>query len=194
VQRGTAVTYTTHPKLDHNGRGVTGWDETERCARTGTCRGRYSLPAVLDIVRFDRATDYLFRDSSKSGTRHSDVADHLQIPRVMSPTVCICYICWDSKGLSRLKLSSCLPQVRLTITDYGKGFYISKKKNSNDKGGLGLIGLRERAGLENKMRPLIGHRILYPDGTMNSYVQRYLREKVINIFKRKTRIFTKTNE
>ena len=50
------------------------------------------------------------------------------------------------------------------------------------------------AGLENKMRPLIGHRILYPDGTMNSYVQRYLREKVINIFKRKTRIFTKTNE
>jgi hypothetical protein len=50
------------------------------------------------------------------------------------------------------------------------------------------------AGLENKMRPLIGNRILYPDGTVNSYVQRYLREKVINLFDRKTRKITKINE
>ena len=50
------------------------------------------------------------------------------------------------------------------------------------------------AGLENKMRPLIGNRILYPDGTVNSYVQRYLREKVINLFDRKTRKITKKKE
>jgi hypothetical protein len=50
------------------------------------------------------------------------------------------------------------------------------------------------AGLENKMKPLIGNRILYPDGTVNSYVQRYLREKVINLFDRKTRKITKINE
>jgi len=38
------------------------------------------------------------------------------------------------------------------------------------------------SGLESKMRPLIGNRILYPDGTVNSYVQRYLRERVLSLF------------
>lgn len=38
------------------------------------------------------------------------------------------------------------------------------------------------SGLESKMRPLIGNRILYPDGTMNSFVQRYLREQVLKLF------------
>lgn len=38
------------------------------------------------------------------------------------------------------------------------------------------------SGLESKMRPLIGNRILYPDGTVNSYVQRYLRERVLKLF------------
>jgi hypothetical protein len=53
---------------------------------------------------------------------------------------------------------------------------------------LGAIGAAlSDAGLEKKMRPLIGNRILYPDGTVNSYVQRYLREKVINLFESKTR-------
>jgi hypothetical protein len=36
--------------------------------------------------------------------------------------------------------------------------------------------------LENRMRPLIGNRIIYPDGTVNSYVQRYLREQVVKLF------------
>jgi hypothetical protein len=39
--------------------------------------------------------------------------------------------------------------------------------------------------LENKMKPLIGNRILYPDGTINSYVQRYLKERVIKLFEAK---------
>jgi len=38
------------------------------------------------------------------------------------------------------------------------------------------------SGLESKMRPLIGNRILYPDGTVNSFVQRYLREQVLELF------------
>jgi len=38
------------------------------------------------------------------------------------------------------------------------------------------------SGLESKLRPLIGNRILYPDGTVNSYVQRYLRERVLSLF------------
>ena len=37
------------------------------------------------------------------------------------------------------------------------------------------------SGLEGKMRPLIGNRILYPDGTVNSFVQRYLRERVLKL-------------
>jgi hypothetical protein len=41
-------------------------------------------------------------------------------------------------------------------------------------------------GLENKMKPLIGNYIIYPDDTINSCVQRYLREKIINLFERKT--------
>jgi len=42
------------------------------------------------------------------------------------------------------------------------------------------------AGLESKLRPLIGNRILYPDGTVNSFVQRYLRERVLRLFEART--------
>lgn len=38
------------------------------------------------------------------------------------------------------------------------------------------------SGLESKMKPLITNRILYPDGTVNSFVQRYLREQVLKLF------------
>jgi hypothetical protein len=41
------------------------------------------------------------------------------------------------------------------------------------------------SGLESKMRPLIGNRIIYPDGTVNSFVQRYLREQVLKLFEAK---------
>ncbi len=33
-----------------------------------------------------------------------------------------------------------------------------------------------------ELKKLIGNRILYPDGTVNSFVRRYLREKVLNLF------------
>jgi hypothetical protein len=55
-----------------------------------------------------------------------------------------------------------------------------------------LHELKEKVGisfseldLENKMKPLIGNRIIYPDGTLNSFVQRYLREQVLKLFEAK---------
>jgi len=42
-------------------------------------------------------------------------------------------------------------------------------------------------GFDNKLAPLIGNRALYPDGTVNSFVQRYLREKVLKLFDAKTK-------
>lgn len=39
--------------------------------------------------------------------------------------------------------------------------------------------------LENKTKPLIGNRVIYPDGTVNSFVQRYLRERVLKLFETK---------
>ena len=39
--------------------------------------------------------------------------------------------------------------------------------------------------LERKMKPLLGNRIIYPDGTVNSFVERYLREQVVKLFEAK---------
>ena len=57
-----------------------------------------------------------------------------------------------------------------------------------------LAELREKIGtslseiaLENKMKPLIGNRIIYPDGTVNSFVQRYLRDQVFKLFEAKSK-------
>jgi hypothetical protein len=55
-----------------------------------------------------------------------------------------------------------------------------------------LADLAERSGLtvpliERKLKPLIGNRVLYPDGTVNSFVQRYLRERVLKLFDAKPR-------
>ena len=55
------------------------------------------------------------------------------------------------------------------------------KKELLEKSGVPFSEL----GLENKMKPLIGNRILYPDGTVNSFVQRYLREQVVKLFETK---------
>lgn len=41
-------------------------------------------------------------------------------------------------------------------------------------------------GLEGKLKLLIGNRILYPDGTVNSFVQRYLRDRVLKLFESKS--------
>jgi len=40
--------------------------------------------------------------------------------------------------------------------------------------------------LKNKIQQLIGNRIIFPDGTINSFVQKYLRERVLKLFDSKT--------
>jgi site-specific recombinase XerD len=55
---------------------------------------------------------------------------------------------------------------------------------------LDLADLVERSGLtvpliERKLKPLVGNRVLYPDGTVNSFVQRYFRERVLKLFNTK---------
>jgi hypothetical protein len=46
---------------------------------------------------------------------------------------------------------------------------------------LSKVALSERE-FERKWRILVGNRVVYPDGTVNTFVQRYLREKVLNLF------------
>jgi hypothetical protein len=41
--------------------------------------------------------------------------------------------------------------------------------------------------VKRELKPLIGNRVLYPDGTVNSFVQRYLRERVLRLFDAKPR-------
>jgi len=36
--------------------------------------------------------------------------------------------------------------------------------------------------IERLLRPLVANRLIYPDGTVNSFVQRYLRERVLKLF------------
>lgn len=64
--------------------------------------------------------------------------------------------------------------------------------------GFSLAELKTKTGvsysesvLEQKMKPLIGNRILYPDGTINSFVQRFLREQVVKLFEAKPKKTTK---
>ena len=37
------------------------------------------------------------------------------------------------------------------------------------------------------LKHLAGNRVIYPDGSVNSFVQRFLREKVVNLFASKTK-------
>ena len=48
-------------------------------------------------------------------------------------------------------------------------------------------GAASEISLEGKMKPLIGNRIIYPDGTVNLYVQRYLREQIVKLFEAKSK-------
>lgn len=41
--------------------------------------------------------------------------------------------------------------------------------------------------VERKLPALIANRTIYPDGTANSYVQRYLRERVLKLFRPATK-------
>lgn len=45
--------------------------------------------------------------------------------------------------------------------------------------------------LDKKVKVLITNRILYPDGTVHSYVTRYLRDRVVKLFETKPRARTR---
>jgi len=52
-----------------------------------------------------------------------------------------------------------------------------------------ILELKQKTGypfsllsLDSKLKVLVGNRMIYPDGTVNSFVQRYLREKVLKLF------------
>ena len=47
--------------------------------------------------------------------------------------------------------------------------------------------------LKNKLKPLINNRVIYPDGTVNSFVERYLREQVVKLFGENSRRPSKKN-
>jgi len=44
-----------------------------------------------------------------------------------------------------------------------------------------------RSSFDGHIRTLIGNRILYPDGSINTFIQRYLRERVARLFDSKPR-------
>ena len=46
--------------------------------------------------------------------------------------------------------------------------------------------------LDKQLQFLIGNRLIYPDGTINSFVQRYLRQKVLKLFDAKPARNTKS--
>jgi hypothetical protein len=47
-------------------------------------------------------------------------------------------------------------------------------------------------GLKARLKTLIGNRVIYPDGTINSYVQKYLREQVVKLFKENKKVKIQT--
>jgi hypothetical protein len=47
---------------------------------------------------------------------------------------------------------------------------------------------------DKKIIPLIGNRIVYPDGTIHSFVQRYLRDRVLRLFDAKSKRHVKKVE
>jgi hypothetical protein len=55
-----------------------------------------------------------------------------------------------------------------------------------DREGL-LARIPSAAGTEKNLAALIANRVLYPDGTLNSFVERYLKERVVKLFAPSTR-------
>lgn len=85
-------------------------------------------------------------------------------------------VAWTSTNVSRARrLTKCNGSDDETVwhwlwenVRYSKEEFISKS------------GVAEAA-FENKLNALIGNRVLYPDGTINAFVQRYLRAKVLRL-------------
>ena len=88
-------------------------------------------------------------------------------------------IAWTKLNVERAEQLTDLPSE--SVNEVWEWLWTNVKYSRSD--------LVEKAGipfselvLERKLKPLIGNRILFPDGTVNSFVQRYLRQQVLNLF------------
>lgn len=83
-------------------------------------------------------------------------------------------VAWTGVRISRI------PESHGTVTDDWEALWRCVDYTIGD--------IAERMGIseyvvERKMRRLIASRAIYPDGTANSFVQRYLRQQVVDLFR-----------
>jgi len=93
-------------------------------------------------------------------------------------------VAWTSLDVRRMNKLKCIPddsEIRTWDWLWENTAYSLKELKEKSGSSFSEIAL------ENKMRPLIGNHVIYPDGTINSFVERYLREQVVKLFEAKPR-------
>jgi len=96
------------------------------------------------------------------------VAANSQLTRIV--------VAWANMDVSRArKLTKCNGSNDETIWHWLWENVRYSKEEFTSKSGVA------EATFENKFNALIGNRVLYPDGTINAFVQRYLRAKVLRL-------------
>ena len=104
------------------------------------------------------------------------VADNLELVKLI--------IAWTSLQVTRArKLTKLAGETESEVWEWLWGNTKFSLAELKEKIGISFSELS----LENKLKPLIGNRIIYPDGTVNSFVERYLREQVAKLFEAKQR-------
>lgn len=86
-------------------------------------------------------------------------------------------VAWMNTNVTRLK--------RQTHLSYGSENVVWEWLWENTRFSIDELRIRSAVSegeIESGMKLLIANRIIYPDGTINSYVQRYLRERVFKLF------------
>lgn len=59
------------------------------------------------------------------------------------------------------------------------------KNTTYDKEQLAQISCTESNSLNTRLTSLLGNRILYPDGTVHSFVAKYLRKRTLDLFEKR---------
>jgi len=96
------------------------------------------------------------------------VAGNSQLTRIV--------VAWTNMDVSRArKLTKCNGSDDETVWYWLWENVTYSKEEFTSKSGVA------EATFENKLNALIGNRVLYPDGTINAFVQRYLRAKVLRL-------------
>jgi len=88
-------------------------------------------------------------------------------------------VAWTSLDVKRAdKLTKLASETESKIWEWLWGNARFSRAELKEKIGIPLSEIA----LENKLKPLVGNRVIYPDGTVNSFAQRYLREQVAKLF------------